>query len=194
MGERLNLSDPAQGRVLTTRLAACVLGRQPGAAMRFAATYPSGPEGRRALDALQLDDCLAAGKFRELMITPALLRGAMHHALYQRDFSRAGPPPAPLGPTDFAADLPPGASDPQYLLLRAMARCVVETAPDRAHGALIAAVGTADDDAAFRAIVPEIGPCLPQGIEAKLSRQVTMGLLAEAAWRGRGGAALNAAR
>jgi hypothetical protein len=54
--------------------------------------------------------------------------------------------------------------------------------------------GTADDDAAFRAIVPEIGPCLPQGIEAKLSRQVTMGLLAEAAWRGRGGAALNAAR
>ena len=124
----------------------------------------------------------------EFTLDTALLRGIVAEAMFERDFgaldARARRPAvavfvAPSG--DQLAGLPRGAQHSVGMI--AYARCVLDQAPQQTMALFRTAPGSAGEGAAFSALGPTLGPCLPEGMKVEFTRPQLRGALAEAAYR-----------
>jgi hypothetical protein len=175
----------------------CLVATRPRVADLFVSLPALAPETAKQIDRLDLETCLASatGGQVTLTMTPEALRGAIFRAAYARDHMKAAPVmPAP-GPDGSPPKLPDWAIDiasrggistaegATYVALRQLAACVVLAKPDIVHRLLLARTASADENVAFGEVAPFVGGCVPDGQTLKFSRQLLIGVLAEAMHR-----------
>jgi hypothetical protein len=125
----------------------------------------------------------------EFTLDPALLRGIVAEAMFQRDFgsldtthSRRPAVAVFEAPSaDQLAGLPRGTQHSVGMI--AYARCVLDQAPQQIMALFRTAPGSASEGTAFSALGPTLGPCLPEGMKVEFTRPQLRGALAEAAYR-----------
>ncbi|HEX8215026.1 MAG TPA: hypothetical protein VF582_06090 [Allosphingosinicella sp.] len=69
------------------------------------------------------------------------------------------------------------------MALRSFADCVVRADPPASHKLLLTDIGAEREQAAFKALMPVFGNCLPRGNALTFSKPVLRGLIAEIAFR-----------
>jgi hypothetical protein len=166
-------------RIVTRQFAECTVRHGRASVVKALQLAPFGKKSRDRLVALPSDDCPA-----DVGMAPLLFRGALFGVLY-REATRDGPPTLLLQPLDFAE----GASPPfepeqrEAIATRQFADCVVRRDLTHAHVAVVAEPGSQAETAAFAALSPHLGACLPQGMTIKFSRSMLSGLFAEVMYR-----------
>jgi hypothetical protein len=168
------------------RAAACSIGRDPRPAIALLGTAPFSAEERteaagfvRAAQRClrQREPILAAGHS---------IRAAVAEALYEGQFAA---PPAARTPALAARPLTrPGAGlpaetalqlEPMYLL----ADCTAARPQDPARAVLATEPGSPEEGAAFTALHPAFGACVPPGTRVSYDPRFMRGFLAEALYR-----------
>lgn len=155
-----------------------------------------GPESNAWAKGADLSACLMPADYGEasLRYRTVLLRGAVFKSLYSREFSNpvvstsftAATAPMPL--PDWSADLANAqgidpAQKQNYVALRALGACVVQGKPEPVHRLLRAEAGSSEENVAIAEVTPAISGCLPNGETLRFSKQVLIGVVAEAAYR-----------
>lgn len=124
----------------------------------------------RALTKLATSQCLRSGKLR---FAPKLFRGALFGELYrQRQSTGAGGWALPTQPLDLA--VVPTSDKPfdarlNWVMLT-IADCMHESHPDAVRASVLEPAVSPGYEAAFGTLLPNLGPCVPEGVTLKLNR------------------------
>lgn len=113
-----------------------------------------------------------------------LLRASIFKALYRQGHA-ATQPVFGRNPIDWqpiTTQSKPDAAK-RFLILHRIAECTLAAAPTDVHQLVLADYGSDPHRAAFAALAPVIGNCLPEGMQLELPRPSLAGALAEVAWR-----------
>lgn len=173
------------GRMVMRDFAKCLVGKYSVKLSKnidaFLAMSPyaagAGEMGRK----LAIPDCLSsryAGTYVSMLrMAPPLLRGALFHARYERQFARR--PVGAFAPYDVKASWHVPLED-QFAPYQAIGECAVRADPGSSRAVMDADIGSKAEDAAFAALVPALQKCMPQNGTYRFSRAVLEGLLAEA--------------
>jgi hypothetical protein len=175
------LSKTDVARIVTVGLARCMLQRNRKAIVPalLAPRFAVDPGAKQP--AMAASECLEDGT---LTIPPNVLRAAYFTALYRDEF-RTGMPVLPSVANGFhdGASEPFGDKQRQWIGLRQFADCVARRDLRSTHALIVAEAGSAAEPAAFKALAPHLGPCLPAGLSLKFTPAVLSGLLAEVVYR-----------
>jgi hypothetical protein len=170
----------------------CLAQRRPGLVQRWFNLLPGSREEAALLDAQEddmglcmNDDQLIVGDDRQLTYTPRRLRVAAALAMVRRNVSDA-PAQSPL-PRDsdpwFAAQLAALGSgstiDRGAILGQEFGHCIAVTDWASSRALLAAREGSRDERAAFQALAPILGNCLPQGLQIEADAKGVREFLAE---------------
>jgi len=167
-------SSPQDLRVLD-RFARCVAGRHENAAADLLASNPGTSNYNSSLRRLAQGNwgCLHSGTLR---FNEALFAGGLAEALLRRENAH----------TDIAART---VYDPNRPPLQArdeaelMSLCTVRAAPPQVEALLGSEVGSAEEAAAVRALMPQVGQCLSAGVSMRINRPALRAALALATHR-----------
>jgi hypothetical protein len=191
-GTRLTGPAPAQipesyaskedrARIVTQRFAACMIKLRRAAIVRAIEPEPWQPEARRKLATTTDSRCLERG---ELVMAPALLRGAYYQQLYQLDFASRRPilPPTAI---DFTAASTGALTDEAKteIALRQFGDCVARSDPGDSVALILSTPGTAEETNALGALMPHFGGCLVRGSKWTLNRSSVTAILSEVVYR-----------
>lgn len=181
--EALDASKAESARVALAEFARCTVDRKAADVAKML-TIAANRLDDKVWTRLADDQCLDSGmmKFRSI-----LLRGALFVELEHRryDFKQRGKQwMLPVVPINDSLTIAPQDPDPTSTALLSFATCVVDHAPDKAEAVLRTPTASTAQNAAFTALNPELGTCLPQGATVKLSKSILEGALAEATYRG----------
>ena len=116
-------------------------------------------------------------------IRPALARGVIAEALYRLQFARR---PQPTPAVEVAPVLSASKADPDDLhaaIVYEFAQCITDSKPAAVRALALSKIGSADEKAAFAAIVPAMAPCLYKGQTVEIDRLTLRFRLAEALYR-----------
>ena len=113
----------------------------------------------------------------ELKMRPQLLRGALFRSRFEKAFKGKPLPAFAAFDAKESWHLP---SDDPFAFLQSIGECVVRADPVDTRAALEAPVASPAEDAAYRAIIPNLKPCIPANVTYRFSRTVLEGLFAEA--------------
>ena len=173
-----NASDVDRGRVAMRQFAQCVLSRNPAGAER-ALAMPIGGAYYQAINKLAVDECLSGGtmKFK----APAM-RGALFAEMYRRKY-RAADPGLVAEPVDFAAATGSDGNGMVQAAMDSFADCVVRRDPADARAILLRSTASKEQDKAFAAVYPHLGPCLAQGQQLTLNKVALENAFAEVLYR-----------
>lgn len=122
-------------------------------------------------------ECLRSGMLR---FSADLLRGALYASLYRRDYGDA--PVLIAEQTIDFGQMSPATIQPATGMLM-VADCVLRKDLKNARDFVVLPTGAVAETAAFVAIRPHLGPCVPAGQEVALSKNAIEGALAEALYR-----------
>lgn len=178
--------DAAAPQSEVLRAAACLVGRDAGAAERLLATAPhSNAERTEAARLLRLAQrCLRS---REAIATsPLALRGAVAESLLEARFaeSPAARDPAVAAPPWFRPEAATARDDAAALApVYALADCSAAHSPALARALLAAEPGAAAEGEALGALGPVWIACAPPGAQLALDRGAIRAILAEALYR-----------
>lgn len=191
-GTRLIPRDPAQiptgsmsqqdkARILTLRVAACLIKDHRGAVLNAIKPEPWQRDAGRMLVSVVDDRCLDSG---ELSMPHSLLRGAFFEVFYRERFG-AGPPTLPSAMIDFAAQNEGTLSDEAKtdIALRQFGDCVARRDLRDSHTLVLSAPGSAEETAAINALAPHFGACVVQGSKWTLNRSSVSAILSEVLYR-----------
>ncbi|HEY6815143.1 MAG TPA: hypothetical protein VI168_06355 [Croceibacterium sp.] len=163
-----DISASAQARDTMNRFAECIVTERT-AAVRRALAEPTHGAVTIGLAKLASDDCIMGG---ELQMGTALFRGAIYRAMYMRDFGAD----APLPPGELMV----GASSDPVLVF---GDCVATLDPAETRAFVMARPATSVENEAVAKLSASFGRCLAPGNEARFSKTVLQGALAEALYR-----------
>jgi len=169
-------------RRIVDKFAACMLGRHRMLVLEALALPSGSNEQNEALPKLMNSECLAPGNLHFSAVT---FRGSFYKALVRARFARK---PAPFGlePTDYlkqpllAGESPP---IPSVAELLNFASCVIHKDPGNARDAIVSAAGSPKEDAAMAELAKVYGQCLFTDQTFRFSKEILLGLLAEAYYR-----------
>ena len=173
-----NKSSP-EARAAIQRFGACVAGRSPELASETLRRDFTTRSYRAGLDRLKRanQDCFRRGRMRSSSL---LFAGAIAEELLERDrqplnvrLARVASQPAP----------------PAYSLTDRMAICVVRSVPDETGRLFATEVGSAEEDAAARALAPAIVACSALNRPVQVNSAGLRAILATAAFRSLNGTA-----
>jgi hypothetical protein len=191
-GTRINRNEGAVGSIsnldaksailATNKFAQCVA-RREGKFMRAALDLPflsteQTQEMRKRRN--QFDECLGtSNEFDQLVLTPLLAAGGaaewfVRTELKSVDLSSLS------GMTDEMIEKT--AYRPRNSL-EDLGLCIVRRSPARATAFVKSAVSTKEETAAFKTIVPDVGPCVTSGTEIKLNLPSLRAVVAYALYR-----------
>lgn len=177
----LSLSEADRSRKMMLDYARCLIGVDEQGVRAMTTSFPESQDYARRARRISTDACVADGM---MTFNANILRASLFTAFYLREFGRA---PAPLAatPIDFKADAAGQNADEanRYVVMRQFAECVVRADPAASRAVVLGPIGSAAEDEAFRAIAPQLAPCLPQGSSIKAGRTVLSGLIAEVLYR-----------
>ena len=170
------MSEINRGREVMRQFAQCALSRNQAGAER-ALAMPIGGAYYQAINKLAVDECLSSGtiKFK----APAM-RGALFAELYRRKY-RAADPGLVAEPVDFAANA--GSDGVVQAALDTFADCVVRRDPADARAIVLRPIASKEQDKAFAAVYPHLGPCLAQGQQITLNKPTLENAFAEVLYR-----------
>lgn len=177
-----NMPEVDRVRKVMVEFGECVARTDPGGSARTVALFPTDPIELKALQRVATGDCLRMG---ELQMSASIMRGALFIGLYRRDYRQVPPPAPPPEKLDFTV----GAADPQQeeargaIMLRLFIDCVVREDPADARITILAPVASRAETAAYAALAPHLGRCLPAGQQVTFSKTILSGLIAEVAYR-----------
>lgn len=178
----------AQGTPAVRAGVACLAGQNAAAFSRLLASAPySTVERREGTEILSLiSRCMRSDTL--LSTSNTLLRAAAAEELYKRQFATAQAPHAP--PVAVATLLRPReartpAEVAPLVSTYALFECVSANRPDLVRAYLAADPGSEAEQAAFRALSPGLGACLPPGGSRQLALggAAMRGVLAETLYR-----------
>lgn len=152
------------------QLGACLAQQKLEPSRAMLAAVPGSPEEDRAVHQLigRETSCLRGA--HSLQFTRDMLRGSVAEALYQR--GNQGPPP------------PASSEDAAVTDFAGFAGCIVAARPAQVHELLTTTrLGTDEERRLVARMAPEMGPCLPQGVELSLQPPLVRLALAEAIYR-----------
>jgi hypothetical protein len=176
-------SKAERGNVVMREFARCTIDRMPGKVATLLA-MPLGREYDKAMRQVVSEECLSAG---EISFKPILLRGALFTELWQRRMlaESKGKTWGPVLPAyDLSAPIADaGAETKQQQGLLWFADCIVKRDRPAANDVIVRQVGSSAQDEAYARLMPDLGPCLPQGQQVKFSKPILEGVLAEALYR-----------
>lgn len=175
------LSDRDRSRQTMLDYARCLI-RSNGVRVRaFVADFPETLKYQQRAKQMSTDACIGDGI---LGFNPGILRASLYTALYIDGFGRAAGPLAGE-PIDYRHDAAGQDADAanRYVVMRRFAECVVRADPAAARETVVAPIGSGREDAAYAALAPHLGPCLPQGSNIRFGRTALSGLLAEVLYR-----------
>lgn len=175
--DHVGMSDATRGRIALTQFARCTLERNPRG-VQAALTLPDDGAWATSLQRLASPECLDAG---EMTFSSALLRGALFVEIWKQMAARDRRPAAlTFQPIDLTMAGSAGLGTVgQRLALLSVANCVVTADRVAASDLIAMPTGSARQAAAYLAINPLLGPCLPQGATFRFSKSVIEGALAE---------------
>ena len=176
-----SMSQQDKARILTLRLAACLIKEHGGAVLNAIKPEPWEQDAGRKLVSVVDDRCLDRG---ELAMPPSLLRGAFFDVFYRERFG-SGPPQLPPAPIDFAAQNAGTLSDEAKtdIALRQFGDCVARRDIQNSHALVLSTPGSKEETAAVSALVPHFGACVVQGSKWTLNRSTVSAILAEVLYR-----------
>lgn len=126
---------------------------------------------------------LALGGGTQMRYQHDLFRLALFSALYQRDFG-ATPPSfdlASLPPLRLSDEFDRPSEIPDSVrAFRAVGDCVARADADSVHALLVTRIGSDDERNALGRVMPALANCLPAERQARFSRTMLRGILAEA--------------
>ncbi len=147
----------------------------------FLTSSPTSKEAKRAGSMLNTEACLKGRNQTEidrLRFAPSLLRGALFRAKYLKLGGNAGKDLA-LPAYDATAPWHLPHDDP-FAVLQAIGECTVRENPVQARAAILAEVGSREENNAYAALVPSLTKCMPQNGTFTFSRAHLEGLMSEA--------------
>ncbi len=175
------LADEDRARITTNDFARCVVQGDRKLVVDALAAPVDDPEANAKLARVRFSDCLADGM---LHMPPPILRGAFFRALYLRDFDKREWRPADV-PTDYGRfavnKAQPAAAS--YFSMMAFADCLVRKDLGNSQKLVLSVPGSKPEEAALAILVPQMGPCLLNGMQVKFSRSMLSAVLAEALYR-----------
>jgi hypothetical protein len=175
-------SKAQRGNVVMREFARCTIDRMPGKVATLLA-MPLGPEYDKVMRQVVTDECLSTGEIR---FKPILLRGALFTELWQRRMlaESKGKAWAPSLPAyDLSAPIGDADAETKQQGLLWFADCIVKRDRPAANDVIVHQVGSKAQDEAYARLMPNLGPCLPQGQQVKFSKPILEGVLAEALYR-----------
>ena len=169
-------------RAALDQFAYCIFDRRRGqtlAALRLA----SGSEQQdKALASLARSECVSAGI---LSFDAQLFRGSLYKALVREHFADSDAA-LPQTQIDFAKQTEAQSGGEKVLAnaqLLNFGGCVAHLDPRNVRLAVLGPAGSPSEAAAFSALSPNLGQCLPQDVTLKFDKTILLGLLAEAYYR-----------
>jgi hypothetical protein len=175
------MSQQDKARIVTLRLAACLIKDHRGAVLNAIKREPWEQDAGRLLVSVVDDRCLDRG---ELAIPPSLLRGAFFEVFYRERFA-SGPPVLPPAPLDFTAQSGGVLSDEAKtdIALRQFGDCVARRDIKDSHALLLSMAGTKEESTAVNALLPHFSACVIQGSKWSLNRSSVSAILSEVLYR-----------
>lgn len=175
-----NLSQADNNRVTMSDFAKCVVARNPVAVARGLPIMIKGEQRQNILSGLATPQCLEDG---QMSVPPRLMRGALFVELYRLYALRKKVifAPAPLQLDEPL--LPENRADPVEAGLLAFGDCVVKRDEVTARHVVVSPTASAEQNAAFKVLIPNLGPCLIAGQKITFSKPIIEGVLAEVLYR-----------
>ena len=176
------LSEEELGREMMNRYARCIVDRTSGKVAEAIALKPG--DDIQAFNKAATDECLDSGR---MQFSASVLRGAVFGELYRRqqkgvkDVVRK----FPVQPLDWSAAPPPGASErarANYFLLW-LSDCVHGSSAEAMRSVVMNPVGSKVQQAAYSAVIPMLGPCIPEGQKLSFSRSMLESAFGEYLYR-----------
>lgn len=175
-------------RIAVDKYAACIL-QQNGYRVRPLLDQPVGDknEGERWLSVLKtrcINKSTVGDRFEEqaqMRFSPLVIRGAMFEALLAKDYAMT-PKVASfedITSVKYAAPASePSGKEAVYALAMDIGECTVRKAANASYTLLETAVGSKDEMAATKGLIPTIGSCTPSGVTMEFSLSVIRGMIA----------------
>ncbi|MGN5374287.1 hypothetical protein [Sphingomonas hankookensis] len=178
------LSDQARARVTLAQFARCTVDRRSKEVAALAG-QSADKLGGMAMAKVADDECLSSGEMR---MKPMLMRGALFVELYRRRERAAGRgEPWSMPAVAFDGRTPVDTGDGDLALqfgLLSFAECVVRHDAQATRAVVLAPTASNEQDAAFAALAPHLGQCLPGGQKIALGKSILEGALGEVLYRG----------
>ena len=186
IGKNAGVED---GRDAAQMMAECWAARQPAKAVRWMDIVPGSPDEQTKIfaDLREFETCMHDDKLvlddKSLRFKPPAMRRPVAIALAQ-DALRRRPIPttAPVLPTLawFKGKMSSsGGYDAAALSMQAFGQCVAIADWSHSIAMLRALPNSENEIAAFKALVPVLGPCIPEGERVTLTRPIVRQVLAE---------------
>ena len=175
------LNEEQRGRDMMNQLARCAIDMQPKA-IAAAIVLEPGPD-RDVLAKAATGECLEYGEMR---FSGQIMRGAVFSELYRRAEASGGAllPKFRVSPPDLSkvpSTENPAAATNWFLLW--VSDCLAKTNRSDMHTILKSRTATSAQRAAYAAIIPAIGPCVPEGQTMTFSRVMLEGGFGEYLYR-----------
>ena len=169
-------------RTLVDRFAGCVISRHRKPVETYLKTPPDSRESDRKWPSIARAECISIGT---LTLSDAGFRGAAYGRLYRSDFGKKGPEDFSSVPAiDYSIGLDP--DEPvhrQNIGSRALADCMVRTAPAAAKALILSRIASKEEMDAFRALNPAGASCMRQGVTVSFSKSALRALIGETLYR-----------
>ena len=173
-----------RGRVAMAQFARCVVDRR-STKLQSVLTMPIGPQYEKVLKAMATDHCLANG---QMSFHFTLFRGSIFAELWRRRVAadRNGQKWGPvLDPVDLTTPIDANAvaSAKVQFALQLFAECIVKRDRRAASDVVLLPIASKAQSEAYSRLSPSLAPCLPKGQQAKFSKPMLEGILAEILYR-----------
>ncbi|MFD1036250.1 hypothetical protein ACFQ15_16565 [Sphingomonas hankookensis] len=178
------LSDQVRARKALADFARCTVDRK-AQQMSGILAQPADKLSDTQFSKVADDECLMSGQMR---MKPIMMRGAIFVELYRRrDQAERRGSAWSLPTVTFDVRAPVDPANTEFALqagLLSFASCVVGRDPSAAKAVVLGPTASKEQDAAFAALAPHLGKCLPSGQNIKLGKPILEGALGEVLYRG----------
>lgn len=172
------LPDAERARSMVDDFSRCTLQYDAEGVDEALALVPETSGSNNALGKLAKPRCL---RNATLKMPPALLRGSLFRAKVLREFADE-----PIVFADESFDVASLVSDlnsddsKRFVAMQGFASCVVRADPENVALFVVEEAGSKAEDEALQFVIPDLGPCLSEGLELGFSKSMLSAILAEA--------------
>ena len=181
--DQVGLSAEDRGMRTTNAYAECLVGRHD-AAIRTMMVLERRELSDRDKRLLSDSECIFSG---HLQMPIEIIRGSIFRTLFFKDFADENILFSDQ-PVNYSAYYRPESETNIAYYLLDFASCVVRKDTDNALAFIYSQAGEAESDAALQALIPELGPCIPEGQDLQFSESILRAYFSEAFyWESRKG-------
>lgn len=170
-------ADPVEAQQAMYDYGACLAKARRRTVERYLATEPFSAAANKVTRQIVLNACLDAG---EIQFAPEAIRGPFYQALYRMDFPN--PVANDLGKAPTLGYSQRGSAD-IMTNVRRFADCVVRQNSGGARMLAFSRVGSNEEKAAFKTLMPAMGGCIAPGDKVSFKPPLLRAVMGEVLYR-----------